>query len=486
MPVPVEIPAGYWTREASHTPLPWRPFSRAYADTRNAALRRMASELGLLFDGVELQQIGGWEYMRIVPLGGKQPPRLPDWLVPLAFRLVPAARRRIREAVAAMRSDAPARLVQRWSREWQPDFDARIRRLRESRPSAMSDTALGAHLDSVVKLAADGVDVHFRLHGALAVVVGEFAFTCRDLLGWDETRMLSLLCGTSITSTRPARALTDLAALAGPPVRALLTRGAPVDEVLGADEEFAAAFDAYVREYGCRALTYEIADPPLEERPELVLGLVRDQLDGGLDARADETLARQREAVANEAREILGGADLLRFERVLERALAAYPVREDNEFFTVSAPLGLLRRTALELGNRLADRGQITAAEDIFFVHVDEARTVLADGTDARHIVARHKGEHGWVVAHPGPASYGRDPGPPPPMRGLPDEARLANEAFLWAVDRILAPDAHGGSRDSMLTGTPLRRAATPARYGSSAPRPSSTGSTAATFSCAR
>jgi pyruvate,water dikinase len=213
---------------------------------------------------------------------------------------------------------------------------------------------------------------------------------------------------------------------------------------------------------------------------------VRDQLDGGLDARADETLARQRETVANQARDILGGADLLRFERVLERALAAYPVREDNEFFTVSAPLGLLRRTALELGNRLADRGQITAAEDIFFVHVDEARTVLADGTDALHIVARHKGEHGWVVAHPGPASYGRDPGPPPPMRGLPDEARLANEAFLWAVDRILAPDAHGGSRDSMLTGTPLRRAATPARYGSSAPRPSSTGSTAATFSCAR
>jgi uncharacterized protein YhaN len=31
------------------------------------------------------------------------------------------------------------------------------------------------------------------------------------------------------------------------------------------------------------------------------------------------------------------------------------------------------------------------------------------------------------VLAHPGPAPYGRDPGPPPPLRGLPDEARLAN-----------------------------------------------------------
>jgi pyruvate,water dikinase len=46
-------------------------------------------------------------------------------------------------------------------------------------------------------------------------------------------------------------------------------------------------------------------------------------------------------------------------------------------------------------------------------------------------------------------------------MRGLPDEARLANEAFLWAVDRILAPDAHGGARDGRLTGIP----ASPGRY---------------------
>jgi hypothetical protein len=45
----------------------------------------------------------------------------------------------------------------------------------------------------------------------------------------------------------------------------------------------------------------------------------------------------------------------------------------------------------------------------------------------ARHTVARREGEQAWVLAHPGPAPYGRDPGPPPPLRGLPDEARLAN-----------------------------------------------------------
>jgi phosphohistidine swiveling domain-containing protein len=461
VPIPVEVPPGYWMREASHAPLPYRPFSRAWADMPNAPGRRMATELGLLFDAVELQQIGGWEYLRIVPLGGKEPPRLPGWLVPVAFRLVPALCRRIRESVAAMRSDVPGQLVHRWSREWQPDFAARIRVLRERRLAALSDTALDGHLTDVLTLAADGADAHFRLHGALAMVLGEFAFTCRDLLGWDETRMFSLLCGTSTTSTRPARALNDIAALAGPSVRALLARRAPADEVLAADPEFAAAVAAYLKEYGCRALAYELADPSLEERPDLVLGLVRDVLDSAFDPRADEDLAWQPEAAANTAREILAEAELQRFERALQRALAAYPVREDNEFFTVSAPLGLLRRAALELGRRLAQRSQIAAVEDIFFLRADEARAVLADGTDARHLVARRKGEYAWMLAHPGPASYGRDPGPPPPLRGLPGEARLANEAFLWAIERILGSERGAGCRESILTGI----AASPGRY---------------------
>ena len=33
VPIPVEVPAGYWTRETSHAPLPWRPFTEALTDT---------------------------------------------------------------------------------------------------------------------------------------------------------------------------------------------------------------------------------------------------------------------------------------------------------------------------------------------------------------------------------------------------------------------------------------------------------------------
>jgi rifampicin phosphotransferase len=446
VPIPVEVPAGYWTRETSHAPLPWRPFTEALTETVNAALRRQSNELGLLFDGAQFRMIGGWEYIGIVPLGGGEP----------------ALRRRIGQSVAAMRADIPGRLLRQWSQEWRPDFTARIQELRERRLAVLSDAALDAHLADALKLLADGLDVHFRLHAGLGAVLGELAFTCQALLGWDETRMFSLVDGTSTTSTEPARALANLAALASPPIHALLKQAVPAEEVLAADEQFAAAFAAYLRDYGCRTLdAYELGEPSLDERPDLVLALVRDQLDSGVGAEAEQELGRQRDAAANEAREILAGVNLVRFERALERAVMAYPVREDNAFYTMSVPRGLLRRAALELGRRLASRGQIAAVEDIFFLRPEEARALLADGTSGRHVVAYRKGEYAWALAHPGPASYGPDPGPPPPLDGLPQEARLANEAFMWYVDRILAANAQAGPGGDMLTGI----GASPGRY---------------------
>ena len=185
VPIPEEVPAGYWTRETSHAPLPWRPFTEALTDTVNAAIRGPSTEFGLLFDGAQFRNIGGWEYIRIVPLGGDEP----------------ALRRRIGQSVAAMRADVPGRLLQQWAQEWRPDFTARIRSLRERRLAALSDTALDANVADALKLIADGLDVHFRLHGALGMVLGELAFICQGLLGWDETRMFSLLRGTSTTST---------------------------------------------------------------------------------------------------------------------------------------------------------------------------------------------------------------------------------------------------------------------------------------------
>ena len=452
VPLPVEIPEGSWTREASHAPLPWTPFTSAIFEPRNRGLHQMCTDLGFLFETIDFRDIGGWEYFRIVPLGGKEPPPLPPWALPLAFRLVPPLRRRIRSSVAAVRSDVPGALLRRWAQEWQPELAERITVLRGVDLAGLDDAGLDAHFRRTVVLTEDGLIVHFRLHGAIAMVLGELAFTARDLLGWTDGDVLALLAGTSHMSTAPSRALAAVAATAAaqPGVRRLVEDGAAVDAVLAADAGFAAAFATYQEEYGCRVLRYETAEPSLDEQPELVLALIRDQLATGFDPdAAAETLRVQRSASYAQATELLARRrpeDRRAFDRALERALEAYPVREDNEFFTVSAPFALARRGAREIGRRLTARGLLADQDDAFYLRPDELAAALRGGLDRRSLVTRRKGERAWALAHPGPAAYGPPPAPPPPLSALPEEARLANGAFLWAVEHILGPAAVGGT----------------------------------------
>jgi phosphohistidine swiveling domain-containing protein len=172
-------------------------------------------------------------------------------------------------------------------------------------------------------------------------------------------------------------------------------------------------------------------------------------------------------AAADRARAALAGCSLgdrERFERALARAERAYPVREDNEFFTVSAPLALLRYRLLEIGRRLAARGQLGRRDDVFFLTVGEVRAALQDGESRTALVTRRKGERAFAEQHPGPASYGKDPRPPPPLDALPAEARFTMTALLWYLDRVIeaASSSHAQQAGAqVLDGI----AASPGRY---------------------
>jgi rifampicin phosphotransferase len=465
-----EIPEGFWERESSHCPRPLSALMRSLLPIVNAGFGRMFREMGVLPERLEWREIGGWVYTRVVPPGGKDRPPPPAWLFPVLVRLVPPLRRSVRRATEAQRTDRFGGHLERWEQEWRPELTTRILDLRAVAVADLDDGGLAAHLDDVLALTRQAWGIHFLLHGVNAYVLADLAFTGRELLGWSDGQTLELLVGLSGASTAPGRELAHLTALARrhPTIGSLLEAGelgAVIDSLPEAAPEFAAAFAAYQHRFGFRTIRYEPADPTMEETPAIALRLIADQLRSGFDpdARLPE-LARRRDAACAQARARLAArpSDLERFERVLRRAERFYPVREDNAPMTFSEPLALIRRSAREIGRRLTDHDGLDGRDDVFHLEIaelSESVGVLADGApvpDLRPIVAFRQEERAWAEAHPGPPSYGRDPGLPP-FHALPPAARFANEALLWLVDRIFAESDSGGRQEGgqSLTGIP-------------------------------
>jgi rifampicin phosphotransferase len=476
IPIPIEVPPGDWTKEAFHEPVPVSPFGRILLTEQVLkVLPVVFAEFGILIDRAENAVIGGWIYSQIIPLGAPpagrrgrrgRPSPPPRWLLAILMRLHPAIRRRTRAARQAIASDLPMSVIRRWTDEWRPEHQQDVDRALAVDLGSISDQELAAQLDHRLEMMRH--PAHVKVAMAYFVLVYELAEACRNLLGWDTARMLTLLEGLSTTSTEPARQLAHLAQLARsrPAIRELLLS---VDETTPArladiDAEFARAFSQYVKANGHRATRYDVIEPTLAEVPHHLLRLVADQLEVEFspDQVAHEALRRRSQA-ADEARALLAShpeADRARFERALARAREAYPAWEDRVWWTQSVQTALHRYLALEIGRRLVERGQLVTVDDVFFLELQEARSALLDGADRHETTRVRKGRRAWAMANPGPLMYGEAPSGEPPFDLLPPPARLVNQAVMWGLAQFF-----GGRQEaqdaSVVAGTP----ASPGRY---------------------
>jgi pyruvate,water dikinase len=438
---------------------------RSLLPTISDASNDIGAGLGVLIDRVEFRVIGGWTYARLVPLGDAHRSAPPAWLFRLLVHAAPALRRRVQRARQALRTDLPVAQIEAWYGTHRAEFAARTEALNADR-TTLSDHQLTSTVDTCVALLADGARTHFRLHGAIMVILAELAFFCHEQLGWDDTRVFDLLAGTSAASTAPARALAEAAQIlrASDPLRRAIANGAPTVDVLATDPDFRAALERYRQGFGRRAMRYDIAERTLAEDPQLLVRLVADQLASAFDPSAPDLAGARANEAAAAARHNLTGRHRSRFDELLARARRAYPVREDNEFHTVSAPYAQLRYTLLEVGRRLIDRAVLAEIDDVFQLTVPDAIAALRDSRHRHDIVRRHRAETAWALAHPGPDSYGIRPAGPPPLAALPPAARLINKAFMWGF--ALMVNDPGGTASAPSTSRTLNgAAAAPGRY---------------------
>jgi phosphohistidine swiveling domain-containing protein len=442
VPIPVRVPPGHWRRDDTHLPLPVTPMTDSVTNTE-AAFSAACAEFGLLIEP-RFTTIGGWSYLWMAPVGARpNRPSPPGWLLPLLLRLSPEARKRMRRSRVVARTGYADQVVKDWATTVLPSFERRITALRAKDPGTMPDPHLIDHVTTVVDLVDDGTRAHFRVNVPNWLAMGDLWAVCRDLLGWGPTEVTALLAGLSARSSEPARKLAELAG----------TR------------EDSPEFTEYVRTYGSRALTMELADPTISELPGLIWALLRDQTTQGYDPAADtDALARRRAETADLARGALRGKDLLRFDKALSRAVEAYPVREDNVFFTHDVPYALLRYAVLEVGERLRMRGQLSNQDDVFHLRLPEAVEALTSREGQQALVALRKGEHLWALANPGPTAYGPDPGPPPSARWLRWDVRQSMSAMLLVADHVLATDLSNRTATPDMT-TLTGIAGSPGRY---------------------
>ena len=447
----VEVPAGFWQREKSHYPKPLTPLGSSLLLTGiNQAFPKVFAEFGLLLETLEFREIGGYVYQRVKPFGvsgsGSRPlpPKAAVWLM---LRLHPSFRRRTARCKEAMRSGLDRTLIDRWYQEWRPQLTAGIGRWRSVDLTSLSGEELPAHLGELREWTFDAIDVHFFLSAAGLSLV-RLAFFCREHLGYDDRQMLGLLSGLSEASSEAALDLARLADEAradGRLTEAILAAADIEVPALLAERhpELARKFDEYLYRYGCRALRYELVEECLSERPELVAELLQDELRRPTDVKTEQERLAVARAQAKAAALTALEDETLRTEflALLPEAERAYPVREDNEFYTVSVPLALVRFAALEAGKRLAKSGVLAAADDLFFLRYDEAIAALRDrGADYKEMVARRREDFAAAEAFDPPASYGQEP-PVPPLDVLPPEARFAMEGVTYFMERVFEPE---------------------------------------------
>jgi phosphohistidine swiveling domain-containing protein len=279
----------------------------------------------------------------------------------------------------------------RWTRAEVRELDAAYAGLAGIDPAEVDETALLTRVDDLVALSRRAayaniivplvmlgyeraLGLQLRAAGVDAASVNPAA-TRRDRAGWDPNTALDGLRVLAAALPVDAR-------------EALATRRWAAIEERDDLPAMRAALGAFIARFGDLSdSSNDFSRPTWREDRDAVLDLVlahpkRAEAAGGLDLAAVEArLPRLRRPLV----------------RFLWRRSGAFRVYREAVGATWTRCYGLFRGTFLALGRRLVERGVLDVPDDVFYLAVDEVRTLATGGTlgedEARAVVARRRAE---------------------------------------------------------------------------------------------
>jgi pyruvate,water dikinase len=402
-PVPFDdpIPHGPWTLDSTHSRTPATPLiASMFPEAFRRGSTRLSAEYGIPFERLEIRCINGWWYVQVVPPDGKHRPLPPKPIFQVLTRLHPWFRKQNKTAQRAIAADLPTENLRAWEQEVRPPYLESIARWARLDLTVPDDAVLSSHIESVTTAAQDIFAWNMVTDASYLIPLSDLIEAGTTQWGMGLADVIALVSGFSTSEYRDA--LAELAAnLAGDePARRVVLDGGP-DLLSRLDSEapgFAGAYRAHLDRYGLRVLGFDLDSPTIIEHPEIELSRLLD--------------FELSEPVSPPAPRSVPSSDRDEYERLLARARATYPIREDGESLNAAA-WGALRLAALETGRRMVHRGDLEAPEHALMLTVDELRRWLADPADLRSTVQVRRGQRVWAMTNPPPATLGPESTPP-------------------------------------------------------------------------
>jgi pyruvate,water dikinase len=424
---------GPWRQDRAHLPAAVTSLlQEKYPAGFAAGFAEALAPWGILLDTLQLAYVNGFSYIQPVPFDAPGPdgPKPPE-------ELSAEIGRRSELAAAAFEQRIWRDILRRWDDEVKPAAIAKHRVMADVDLTALSDEELRTHLHACVEHLGAMWFQHHRFNAAAMLPVGDFILHAMQWTGQDPVPMFAVFDGWSPVSgiVPPELAPVIDAVNADAAVENLLTSDAPAAERMAALRERIPALDEYMRGSGFRlAAGFDLTNPTIGERPDVVLDRIRGCLDHDPDAagaRATTVEAELRAAVPEDERAT--------FDALLAEARLVYRLRDERGLYSDAAAVGLLRLALIELGRRMFAAGRINFMYDTLDLTsseidalLDGASSPTADDLSAR--VAARKA----ISAQGAPGMLGPPPPPPPPVDALPPALGRVMSALGFYIEGVL------------------------------------------------
>ena len=438
---------GSWQLDAEHCERPHSRFiSAVFPPIYTEGFRAGMERYGSLLDTIEMQMVHGFAYIAFRPVGAPPdakgtPPRAIFWLL---TRLHPALRKRIRRTDEVFRTRIWREDTRVFFEEVMPKCIARFERIQAMKLEELSDDALVSHLGELLELLDDQMRDHFLRGTASMLPVGDYVVHATEWTGCSPEEAIALLDGYSPYSVE---AITELdpvvrALRSNEAARAILTSnepgGAILDRLRAHGGDVGAALSRWLDRVGQRIVTgHDVAELRGIEMPEMLVGAIR----AHLAAPPRESERARIDAATAALRARVPEAHRAEFDTLLDDARYVHPMRDGHSVIDFWG-FGIIRRSLLEAGRRLAERGRLHDAEHVVDLTPDEIVSLLrgGDGPSADetrdHVVQRRS-----LSMADAPRLLGPAPGAPPPPEWLPGNAARAARAMNLYIGMLFTDE---------------------------------------------